>query len=93
MSIVRIEDRQLDPDTLARLTRNGPVLVIHDGVPLFIAHRPTPEWLEMIGAEEELPGDMRLDDCARLYNIRIDREAYLRDAPDDAPYTVESPED
>jgi hypothetical protein len=61
-------------------------------VRLFLAHQPTPEWLEMIGAEEELPGDMHLEDYARRYNIQIDREAYLRDAPDDASYTVESPE-
>ena len=88
MTLSRIEDRQLDPNTLARLTQNGPVIVTHDGTPVYVVHQTTPEWMEALDIEENEPGDMRLEDYANLYGLSVDTEAYLREFPEDAPYSV-----
>ena len=90
MKIARIEDRQLDPNTLAGLTQKGPVLVTHDGAPMYVVHTATPEWLESLAVEDDKPGDMPLEEYARLYNIPLDVESYLREFPEDAPYTTPS---
>jgi len=88
VSIARIDDRHLDPDTLIQLTKDGPVIVTHDGAPRYVIHPTTPEWMEMLAVEEGEPGDMRLEDYARLYSISLDAESYLREFPEDAPYTT-----
>jgi hypothetical protein len=88
MTISRIEDRQLNPDMLDRLTKRGPVIITRNGTPRFIVHRATPEWLEVLALEEDRPGDMPLEEYARLYNIPMDTESYLRESPEDAPYTT-----
>jgi len=88
VSTVRLDDQQLNPRVLDRLTKNGPVIVTHEGRPVYVVHQATPEWLEALAAEEERPGDMPLDEYARLYNIPLDAEAYLREFPEDAPYTA-----
>ena len=88
MTLPRIEDRQLDPSTLAHLTKRGPVVVTHDGKPVYVIHQTTPEWMEVLDIEEGKSGDIRLEDYARLYGITLDAEAYLREFPDDAPYTT-----
>ena len=93
MSVSRIEDEQLDPKTLARLTQSGPVIVTHDGMPLFVAHQISPELLEALAVEEDRPGDMLLEDYARLYHISLDAESYVREFPDDAPFTVSPAKD
>ena len=51
MTPLRVEERQLGTDTLARLAQAGPVIVTRDGVPLFVALQATPEWLEAWAAE------------------------------------------
>ena len=91
MILRQIDDRKLDTAQLANLTHSGPVLVTHDGVPLFVAHRASPEWLEVWAAEEEHAGDMTLKDYAELYRITLDPEAYRREFPDDAPFTYPPP--
>jgi hypothetical protein len=90
MSITRIEDKRLDPIVLARLTKSGPVIVTHDGIPLYVIHPATPEWLEALDVEENKPGDMALDEYARLYDIPLNTESYMREFPEDAPYTTPS---
>ena len=92
MTILRIEDRQLDTSTLARLAKSGPVIVTHDGAPLYVVHEATPEWLEAWAIEEGKPGDMSLEEYARLYGISLDTESYLRESPEDAPYITPPPD-
>jgi len=87
MSLLQIDDRHLDSQQLEKLTRRGPVIVTHDGVPVFVAHQTTPEWLEALAAEEARSGDMALRDYAELYTITLDAEAYRREFPEDAPFT------
>jgi hypothetical protein len=88
MTITRIEERQLDPKALEGLTRQGPVIVTNGGTPVYIVHQATPEWLEALALEEDRPGDMSLEEYARLYHITLDTESYIREAPDDTPYTT-----
>ena len=87
MSLMQIDDRKLDAAQLARLTQGGPVIVTHDGKPLFVAHQAAPEWLEAWAAEESKPGPMQLKEYAELYNIPLDADAYRREFPEDAPFT------
>lgn len=87
MSLLQVDDRELDLNELARLTQNGPVVVTHDGVPLFVAHQATPEWLETLAAEEDRPGQMTLREYAAVYNITLDADSYRRESADDAPFT------
>lgn len=87
MSLLQVDDRQLDSVQLARLTRQGPVVVTHDGVPVFIAHQATREWLEMLAAEEGRTGEMTLHDYVEQYAIDLDADAYRREFPEDAPFT------
>jgi hypothetical protein len=87
MSLIHIDDRKLDSAQLARLTQQGPVIVTHDGQPLFVAHQAAPEWLEAWAAEEEKTGVMTLREYAELYKIPLDPEAYRNEFPEDAPFT------
>jgi hypothetical protein len=87
MSLLQIDDRKLDTAQLARLTQKGPVIVTHDGKPLFVAHAAAPEWLEAWAAEESKPGPMQLKEYAELYDIPLDADAYRREFPEDAPFT------
>lgn len=87
MSLIRIDDQRVDPALLARLTQNGPVIVTHNGQPIFVAHQAAPEWLEAWAAEEETTGDMTLREYAGLYKIPLDPETYRREFPEDAPFT------
>ncbi|MBI5566923.1 MAG: hypothetical protein HY870_18640 [Chloroflexi bacterium] len=87
MSLLQIDDRQLDSIQLARLTQQGPVVVTHDGVPVFVAHLATREWLEALAAEEGRSGEMTLHEYAEQYEIDLDAEAYRREFPEDAPFT------
>ena len=87
MSLLRVDDRELDSTQLARLTQSGPVVVTHDGVPLFVAHQATLEWLEALAAEEDRPGQMTLREYAAMYNITLDADAYRREFPEDEPFT------
>ena len=87
MSLVQIDDRRLDSTRLARLTQHGPVVVTHAGVPVFIAHPATREWLETLAAEEEQSGEMTLHEYAERYAIDLKADAYRREFPEDAPFT------
>jgi len=87
MTPVRIEERQIKPDTLDRLVKVGPVIVTRDGAPLFVVQQATPEWLEAWAAEMDKKGDMALEDYARMYDIALDPEAYQREFPEDTPFT------
>jgi hypothetical protein len=88
MTPLRVEERQLGTDTLARLAQAGPVIVTRDGVPLFVAQQATPEWLEAWAAELDEAGDVTLEDYARLHNLTLDAEPYRHEFPEDAPFTV-----
>ena len=87
MSLLQIDDRKLDTAQLARLTQEGPVIVTHDGKPLFVAHTASPEWLEAWAAEESKPGPMQLKEYAERYNIPLDADAYRREFPEYEPST------
>ena len=88
MSTVRIEDQKLDAHMLDQLVKEGPVVVTHYGTPVYIVHQATPEWLEALAVEEERPGDMPLEEYARLYDIALNAESCLREFPEDTPYTA-----
>ena len=87
MSLVQIDDRRLDSTQLARLTQQGPVVVTHAGVPVFVAHQATREWLEALAAEEGQSGEMTLREYAERYEIDLKADAYRREFPEDAPFT------
>jgi hypothetical protein len=90
MTPIQVEEQQLSPDVLSRLTRTGPVIVTRDGVPLFVAQQATAEWVEAWTAELDESGDMPLEDYARMHNLAWDTEAYRREFPQDAPFTAPS---
>ena len=90
MTMTRIEEKQLDMRVLPTLTQKGPVVVLHEGMPVFIIQPVTPEWLEALAAEEEVGGDMSLEEYAKRYNITLDLDSYRREFPVDTSLTFPS---
>ena len=88
MILLRVEEQQLKPDTLARLAQMGPVIVTREDMPVFVVQEATPEWLEAWAAELDESGDMELEAYARIHNLTVDIEAYRQEFPEDALFTL-----